>query len=396
MNNRQKLSTDQRGIMAIVVTVLIMTVLSITTLAMAKMARREQRQSLDATMSVQANYAVESGINDSVAYLKDPLNPAISACTGLTGAGSVNKTLASDGQQLGNTMKIPSFVSTNPNPNPAFQKLSLGGYTVTTSYTCALISKTAKTLNYTVDGNSSSVADITASASSLTISWQSNDGVDNFRPDPCDQSLPTSWVTQSGSPFTPMLRVDITNLSVASPYFRKTMADNTGTIYLNPCVNGTGTGTFASGYLALVGNPQNPQIINGSCNAMNTPRKCTATISFAGAYSKLLVRLHSVYGGAANVSISANNQDISGAQTIIDVTAKANDVVKRVRKTFSINPTGYLTNDQPYLYAIESQNAICKRLLAGVYNGILNPSGTDYDLNNVASNDQAVCDPNSY
>ncbi len=393
MNNRQKLSTDQRGIMAIVVTVLIMTVLSITTLAMAKMARREQRQSLDATMSVQANYAVESGINDSVAYLKDPINPAISACTGLTGAASVNKTLASDGQQLGNTMKIPSFVSTNPNPDPAFQKLSLGGYTVTTSYTCALISKTTKELKYTV--NSSSVADITVGTAqtTLTISWESPDGTADFRTGAtCAPTLPASWI------FTPMLRVDITNLSVASPYFRKTMADNTGTIYLNPCASapGTGTGTFASGYLALVGNPQNPQIINGSCNAMNTPRKCTATISFAGAYSKLLVRLHSVYGGAANVSISAGGQDISGAQGIIDVTAKANDVVKRVRKTFSINPTGYLTNDQPYLYAIESQNAICKRLLAGVYNGILNPSGTDYDLRNVAGNDQAVCNPNIY
>ncbi len=362
MNNRQKLSTDQRGIMAIVVTVLIMTVLSITTLAMAKMARREQRQSLDATMSVQANYAVESGINDSVAYLNSGGTP-ISACTGPAGAVSVNTT-------LGNTMTIPAFVSLNG------YNLDLGGYNATTSYTCALISKTAKTLNYTVDGNSSSVANITASASSLTISWQSKDGVDNFRPDPCAQSLPTSWVNPSGSPFTPMLRVDITNLT--GGFSRNSMASSTGTIYLNPCVTGTATPTFASGY--TVGTT-NPQIINGSCNAMNTPRKCTATISFAGAYSKLLVRLHSVYGGAANVSISANNQDISGAQVTIDVTAKSNDVVKRVRKTFPI------LAGQPYLYAIESQNAICKRL------NISAADATGYDVSIVPPADIPVCNP---
>ena len=388
MNNRQKLSTDQRGIMAIVVTVLIMTVLSITTLAMAKMARREQRQSLDATMSVQATYAVESGINDSLKYAVGD----ISACTD---AGVINKTLASDGQQLGNTMKIPSFVSTNPNPNPLLQKLSLGGYTVTTSYTCALISKTTKELKYTV--NSSSVADISIPLASpqttLTIGWESPDGTADFRTGAtCDPTLPASWI------FTPMLRVDITNLSVALPYFRKTMADNTGTIYLNPCVTGTVTPTFASGY--AVGTT-NPQIINGSCNAKNTPRKCTATITMPS-YTRLLVRLHSVYGGDANVSISAGGLDISGAQTIIDVTAKANDVVKRVRKTFSINPTGSLTNDQPYLYAIESQNAICKRLLAGVVTPAapptpaINPNGTEYGQEYVASNDQAVCNPNIY
>ena len=372
MNNRQKLSTDQRGIMAIVVTVLIMTVLSITTLAMAKMARREQRQSLDATMSVQANYAVESGINDSVAYLNSGGTP-ISACTGPAGAVSVNTT-------LGNTMTIPTFVS----KNDAVPTLALGGYTATTSYTCALISKTTKELKYTV--NSSSVADITVGTAqtTLTISWEDENA--NFRTGAtCAPTLPASWA------ITPMLRVDITNLS--GGFSRDIMASNTGTIYLNPCASapGTGTGTFVGGY-----GPGNPQIINGSCSIMNTPRKCTATISFAGAYSKLLVRLHSVYGGAANVSISANNQDISGAQVTIDVTAKSNDVVKRVRKTFSTNPTGYLTNDQPYLYAIESQNAICKRLRAGVYNGILNPSGTDYDQNNVAGNDQAVCNPNIY
>jgi len=383
MNNRQKLSTDQRGIMAIVVTVLIMTVLSITTLAMAKMARREQRQSLDATMSVQANYAVESGINDGLAYLNDPLNPAISACTGVTGAGSVNKTKDSSGGNLGNTMKIPDFVSTNL----AVPTLALGGYTVTTSYTCALISKTTKELKYTV--NSSSVADISIPLASpqtrLTISWEDENA--NFRTGAtCNQTLPNDWGV-----LTPMLRVDITNLS--GGFSRDIMASNTGTIYLNPCASGAGIGTFAGGY--AVGTT-NPQIINGSCNAMmNTPRKCTATISFTPSYTHLLVRLHSVYGGAANVSISAGGQDISGAQGIIDITAKANDVVKRVRKTFSTTPTGSTTNDQPYLYAIESQYAICKRLRAGVTNAILNQYGTDYEPDKVSDTDQVVCNPNN-
>jgi len=378
MDNRHKLSTDQRGIMAIVVTVLIMTVLSITTLAMAKMARREQRQSLDATMSVQANYAVESGINDSLEYATTD----ISACTD---AGVINKTLASDGQQLGNTMKIPSFVSTNP--NPLLQKLSLGGYTVTTSYTCALISKTTKELKYTVtDSSSANISVPSPGQNSLTISWENKDGSMAFRA-ACDQTLPASWL------FMPMLRVDITNLT--GGFSRGSMASNTGTFYLNPCASDAGTGTFVGGY-----GPGNPQIINGSCaNATTATAKCTATINgitIAGLnYINLLVRLHSVYGGAANVYISAGGADISGAQMTIDVTAKANDVVKRVRQKLSIDPTGSLTNDQPYLYAIESQNAICKRLRAGVYNGILNPSGTYYDLNNVAGNDQAVCDPSS-
>src|SRR5487761_1358632 len=55
--------SSQAGIASITVTMIMMIVISLIVLSFAQIARREQRQSIDRQLSVQAYYAAESGAN---------------------------------------------------------------------------------------------------------------------------------------------------------------------------------------------------------------------------------------------------------------------------------------------------------------------------------------------
>src|SRR5258708_6208287 len=56
---------QQAGIISIMVTMIMMVVITLIVLGFAEVARNEQRNSLDDTLSVQAYYSAESGINDA-------------------------------------------------------------------------------------------------------------------------------------------------------------------------------------------------------------------------------------------------------------------------------------------------------------------------------------------
>jgi hypothetical protein len=88
---RTKLYDDQSGMVSIIVAMLIMFLLTLTVLAMSHNANREQRQALDRQLSSEAFYAAESGIGDTIDYIRQtpganvekltdcgPLSPAYS------------------------------------------------------------------------------------------------------------------------------------------------------------------------------------------------------------------------------------------------------------------------------------------------------------------------------
>jgi len=76
MKYLKALKRDQSGIASIIIVILIILVLTLIALAMARNANREQRQALDRQLSAQANYAAESGVNDTVEYIRTHLNDA--------------------------------------------------------------------------------------------------------------------------------------------------------------------------------------------------------------------------------------------------------------------------------------------------------------------------------
>ncbi|MBP7807565.1 pilus assembly PilX N-terminal domain-containing protein, partial [Candidatus Saccharibacteria bacterium] len=65
-----KITSNQAGLVSIVVTMVFLSVITLITVSFAFLMRREQRQVLDRQLSTQAFYAAESGVNDAVAALK--------------------------------------------------------------------------------------------------------------------------------------------------------------------------------------------------------------------------------------------------------------------------------------------------------------------------------------
>ncbi|MBI3624492.1 hypothetical protein HY218_02560 [Candidatus Saccharibacteria bacterium] len=70
---------------------------------------------------------------------------------------------------------------------------------------------------------------------------------------------------------------------------------------------------------------------------------------------------------------------MQGAQLVIDATGRSADIVKRLQVRYS--------NTVPYLYAVESDIGVCKKLKT-------QPGSTTYDSINIATTaDRDVCDP---
>ncbi len=389
-----KLHKDQRGIVALVVTMLIMIILTITTLAMAKIARREQRQALDRLLSLNAYYAAESGINDAVQFVRANPSSAINDCAAAS-VSSINTTPTANDTQptMANKLVLPGSASN-----------VLGAYNLSTQYVCALITKDPTSLEYSqVTSDKSVVADFTSVSPTgvfpnhLQISWEDyQSGLLNFRNGAnCGQFSPASTWSSA-----PLLRVDITNLTSGN-YARASMAANTGSFYLDPCLGSAPYNATSTSFVSGIGTTNGP-VISGNCDPSPShtvqivkPLRCNVDISFSaagGTYSHLLVRIKPVYGdarvsiralscpaGGCTVAAGTDALPMNGAQTVIDVTGKAADQVKRTQVRLG-------DNTSPYLYAIESSGAVCKRLqLYSNFAGV--------DLAGVNLADQDTCDP---
>lgn len=68
-HNNNKIRSNQEGIVAIIVAVILTVLMSLIILAISQNANREQRQALDRQLSDQAFYNAESGVNDLANYL---------------------------------------------------------------------------------------------------------------------------------------------------------------------------------------------------------------------------------------------------------------------------------------------------------------------------------------
>lgn len=320
---KHNISKDQRGLVSIIVVMIIIIVLSLIVIGFAQIARREQRQALDRQLSDQAQYAAESGINDAVEAIK-------------TGALTVNdETCAED------TFNYNVDASTG------------------VEITCLLVKQDPPTLKYQLGTSQSTYFEMNfpSSANSITISWKNRDG--SFSTPSSYPSLPAmgAW----GGDKTGMLKVTFTHLELGAvkSYTRDDLNNNSLTAYLYP-ENETGPVPLIN--FGSRGPSEQGQIINSFCDA--STGYCSAKIVGLNT-TKAFMRLTAIYKDlditVEGKDVSSGSLNISGAQAHIDVTAKANDVVKRIyatvpAKNYSTNVSK--TND----YAVQSVTGICKLL----------------------------------
>ena len=329
---KQVQTSNERGVVSLLVTLVFMVVITLIVLGFAKIVRREQRQALDRQLSTQAFYAAESGVNDAIKVLQANSNAAKPNCDNI-GAD-------------------PSYATVlGPNSN------QLDGTSV--QYTCVLVNLTPNTLEYSnigTDAATSVPINASASISSLSIGWQDTDGGNSFSG--CPATL-GSFPPTTGSPSWPtsncdagVLRVDI--VPIGADLSRSNLLNTNSTIFLYPGTTGTNNDSLAN-LTASKG-----QIKPGKCGASGAPtsRPCNFTIGLSG--SNYFLRLRSIYRPNA-VTISATTSSgqvsLSNAQAAIDSTGKANDVLRRIGVRVNLNPAG----DGSPSFSLQSRDSLCKR-----------------------------------
>lgn len=298
MRQSAKLYRDERGMAAIVITMILMIVVSLIVLGFAQVARREQRQALDRQLVTQAFYAAESGINLAESRLRT--DPTISKddCPANDASGS---------------------------------PFTTADYTIDAStdtyITCLMVSDNVPSQVFQDVSTSSIVANVqTATAmNSIQFSWQAPASTAVTS---CDGSaaLPAAG---SRSCSQPMIRVDLVPLG--GSLSQAGLQNSQFTRFFSP----NGTGGFATvGYAA--GSMSNAAI-STQCTTATTPYFCRTTINGLSG-TRYGVRVQSYYG-VADLDIStwqgSNRLPQINGQRIIDVTARATDVVRRLQARVS-------------------------------------------------------------
>lgn len=332
MKHKPSLQKDERGIASIIIVMVIIMILTLFVLAMARNANREQRQALDRQLSSQAFYAAESGVNDTVNYIRTYLTTVPKEKTGCDNTGFSN------------------FPNSQVGSDPSIK------------YTCLLYDMNPKTLEFgNVTSDSATVAPLQDSEgrgiNTLTISWDNPDGGNNF-------SCPSLGTLPPSSNYTcdvGMLRLEIID---ANSLNRDALVNSDFTAFLYPA-------TSAGAVQNRVGNVGATQGIfaQGSCSSTGTPRKCSVTIGGMGINGdgKFYLRVRTLYQEKSSVVVSGTTQagsdvKFQGAQIMIDSTGKANDILRRIQVRVPVIPK-YNESE----FAIKTTESLCK--LMSVYPG---------------------------
>jgi hypothetical protein len=326
MINRKQRS--QQGMVSIMVTMIMMLVISLIVLGFAQVSRREQRQTLDRNLSVQAFLAAESGVNDALDAIRNaPAGTSIEKpdCP-VKGVKYINKDL-----------------------NPTIDSANDVAYTCMIVQTGNLPNITAKV---PADGGSSifPLHPGNGTIDTVHISWTLNSNPSDVNG--CNNSRPASAYFTNTSVWTTcpygVLRLDIVPTDT---YQRAAMDAGQKTIFFYPTKNGPV-----------------PQVAYGSADGSVQsmackPQSCRADIIGVGGSTNYSVRAMAIYT-AGNIEITAEGGGsaltLKDAQAQIDVTGRAQDVLRRIQVRIPLTPNKAATN-----YAIESASAICKRFKTG-------------------------------
>lgn len=337
MDMKHKHKIDESGMVSLIVTMVLMIVVTLIVIGFSQIARREQRQALDRQLSTQAYYAAESGINDAMGAIKNGYTADKNDCVAVSPFTDVKA-------DLGNGV----------------------------SYSCLLIDQSPNTLEYTdIDTAKSTYArfsSTTANIETLEIWWQGTNDSTTFATSYPNFPPAGSWPAGG----TPVLRATVT---AVTSYNRNALDGNTYTAFLYP-------NTGASSTLAAGGPATSGAIGQGGCSSGNTPKYCHVSISLSAAAPEVFLQLKSIYGSSKVTIIardsSSSQLELKGAQTLVDATGKATDVLRRIQ----VRVPSTSSYDYPPS-AVYSVQGVCKRL-----NVIPGVGGTS-----VASGSPAICNP---
>jgi Tfp pilus assembly protein PilX len=328
-SNRQ-----QSGFVSIIAATVLMVLVSVVAIGFSVLMQREQRQALDRQLSSQAFYAAETAVND--VYNQIQLG-------NLAAATLTEKTECDVSDPLWNNGVIDSTGSGD-----------------VVSYSCLKYDQTPTDLVYTdaITTERSKIFPVEAAQSgtrvnSITFAWNGPGGSTSYHSTSgnCSTSaLPANF--NAGN--VPMLRLDIIEVPDGT-FDRETLVNRTANLYLYPRQCG---GTTPVNFGNVIGN-NSGQVINTRCNSDG----CTKRINLGGAStSRYIVRVKGVYTDVGTLQVTATGTgtppfEFKNAQTIVDATGKANDVLQRIEARISNKP-----NYNWPEAVLETDEGFCKEL----------------------------------
>ncbi len=323
---------------SLMVTTIMILVISLIVLGFSQITRRNQRAALDRQLSSQALYAAESGVNAATAVIR-------------------SRVLAN--------LPIPSKTDCAPDITK-YPDVKLSGEDV--KVTCLLVEPNVPNMVYDeVSENVSSVIPITpvSAINYATITWRPSNGASNTNagcPDfgtPPPYSLPvrSNWDCGHG-----ILRLDMSALPAGTDaVFAKT-------VFLYPHAQGT---TVDAGNATAISSsePDIGGLVAVRCSDTGSDPKCMVRINFTSPVSRYYMNARSIYKNSKLVvdgfDATGTTQSFTG-QVMVDVTAKAIDVLKRVQVRVPIEEK---RNSSVPAYGVETSESLCKRFStsAGYY-----------------------------
>lgn len=338
------LTRSQRGVVSLMVVMVMMVIIGLIVLGLAQLSRREQRVALDNQLSTQAFYAAESGVNDVWSFLKtQDTVPMKTSC---------------------NNASPYDFLNSTKNVDAA------NGV----SYSCVLVDPYPTVLSMDALGSEPETLTLqskTGNFSSLTFSWQKPDGVNTpivGANCPTGTSSVFSTASNWSCPYG-VLRLDMVRAPGNSALTRPGLISNTMSAFLIPSNGGVPSVNYQTGAVKKT--------------VKCTDSTCSATITGLNS-RRYFVRLQQVYRSSdlriTGQSTAGGAAHFSGSQVDVDVTGKAQDVLRRIKVALDVggsNPNGAVSG------ALMVGDNICKKF--NVY------SGTFQNDQQVAGSDDPFC-----
>ena len=319
---------NQAGMISIMVTMIMMLVISLIVLGFAQISRREQRQSLDRQLSSQAFFAAESGVNDARKVITTAVAngiPIVEKTECSTKATDVNYPF---NPEISPGVSYPCLLVTSKLNNIHISPLTAGGDSVVVPLVPD--SKPIETLHI----NWTTLTTPTPDISSCEGNVKSKDTF--------PANAGNAWKCPYG-----VLRMDMVPTDDLS---RAATVAGQKTIFLYPTKGGGGASVR---YVDSNGAVTGMKCKTSGCDFDISMMTASGSRTYA-------LRLSAIYvTGTVDITAkdaSGANLKLSNAQAEIDVTGKAQDVLRRIQVRLALTPS----NNAPD-YSIESGSSICKR-----------------------------------
>jgi hypothetical protein len=342
---------NQSGMASIILALITVIVMSLIAVSTAEISRSSQTNQLNNQLGVQAYYAAETGVNDTISALKNgsSIPPFNAPCSG--GNSAINKLALTSKQYLDANNSI--------------------------GYTCIEATAIPNTLTLSKVDNTdvSQVVRVepTSGTNTLVVTW----GAPSANPDTNDctfTNLQNAFPPSNNNWFGisdwncsyPVIRMDLFEDNNSGSYNTAAqMEANTVALFLYPLSN-TKFGTVLNPTINF-NNPTGgrnggqPYIIPAKCDQ----NSCTATLNLNGsAYTDGYARISSIYAPVAPQPVTISAPGVSGfenGQVEIDATGIDQNELKRIEVRVNLNedPT------QAPAYATDGGEGLCKRFTIG-------------------------------